>query len=44
MLILVVLNLVKNLKKEKEKNKKNKKLMMNLNYRLISIKFNNLIH
>lgn len=44
MLMLVELNLVRNLKKETEKNKKNKKLMMNLNYRSIFIKSNNLIH
>lgn len=42
--MLVELNLVRNLKKETEKNKKNKKLMMNLNYRSIFIKSNNLIH
>lgn len=41
--MLVELNLVKNLKKEIEKNKRNKKLMMNLNYRLIFTKSNNLI-
>lgn len=44
MLMLVELNLVRNLKKETEKNKKNKKLMKNLNYRSIFIKSNNLIH